>query len=303
MKLVTINDLLIRGNWNNNWSSSILDLGKQIVANSRNTLAMETRFTTTTLAEATAHTAVFMDIVKAYFAFHVMTRCGIPWLNITGTKEDWIQLGTTIGLLLTEIGLTEWNQELQNILEHFVNVFDGQINQAHWDQIYKYNGPQGSGEVASASGWIAKLFLYIGGSINPLINQPKLEKEKANSGTSRTNRTSQTINPKFTATPWLDEAYWRRNDPKEVSVSHQQTNKIQLSSFPSGVTSTPFKWIYYGETIQMNLIAGQVGVTVTAEGALRPEIGWVISEDKTTEANSQTPSKTIYDAMKSFIGL
>ena len=53
----------------------------------------------------------------------------------------------------------------------------------------------------------------------------------------------------------------------------------------------------------MNLIAGQVGVTVTAEGALRPEIGWVISEDKTTEANSQTPSKTIYDAMKSFIGL
>ena len=30
----------------------------------------------------------------------------------------------------------------------------------------------------------------------------------------------------------------------------------------------------------MNLIAGNIGVSITSSGALKPEIGWLIAEDK-----------------------
>lgn len=84
-KIVTQDDSLIKGDWNNNWSSSINDIGTQILKdmsgnNAQNVL--NTNFSTTTLVEKTAHIAVFMDIVKDYYEYIVVTMCGIPWIDI-----------------------------------------------------------------------------------------------------------------------------------------------------------------------------------------------------------------------------
>jgi hypothetical protein len=233
-ELITRNDFLVKGSWDNNWEVSILDLGNQISDN----MVMDyvkklinSKFSTTTIAESTAHIAVFMDIVKHYFDYRCITMCGIPWIEITGNKEDWVQLKKSINPLLIALKLQNWNNDLQMILDKFIDVFDGSPDSTFFSKIYNYYGPKGSGSHPEITGWITKLFLFIGnGKINPSINNDYV--------------------------------------------------KIDPSEFPRSLTKTNFKWDYLKTRISMNLIAGNIGVTLTASGALKPEIGWLIAEDK-----------------------
>lgn len=233
-ELETINNFLIKGDWNNNWELSISDLKDQIL----NNMSMDytkklinTNFSTTTLAESTAHNAVFMDIVKNYFEYKVSTFCGIPWIEITGNREDWVNLRESIRPLLIALKLEDWNKDLHEIITQFINVFDGLNDFNFWNQIYNYYGPEGSGSNKEISGWITKLFLYIKGNKNPAINKNNV--------------------------------------------------RIEPCDFNKGLTKTSFKWNYFGKNIPMNLIAGNIGVSLTSSGALKPEIGWIIAENKT----------------------
>lgn len=54
--------------------------------------ALNTRFTTTDTIARVAHAIVFMDVVKSYFEYRVCTLCGIPSIELTGTKADWAQM-------------------------------------------------------------------------------------------------------------------------------------------------------------------------------------------------------------------
>ena len=232
-QLETINNSLVRGDWNNNWESSIFDLKDQILASMSMDYTkklINSRFSTTTIAESTAHIAVFMDIVKYYFEYKMTTMCGIPWIEITGTREDWVNLRESIKPLLLALKLEDWNNDLQEILTQFINVFDGLKDFQFWNQIYNYYGPAGSGSNKTVSGWITKLFLYVQGHKNPAINKNNV--------------------------------------------------KIEPCDFNKGLTKTSFIWNYLGTQIPMNLIAGNIGVSITSSGALKPEIGWLIAEDK-----------------------
>lgn len=270
-QLISRDDSLIKGNWNNNWEASILDLGRQIKADMSGEQAkqvIDTTFTTTTLAEQTAHTAVFMDIVKAYYEYTGVTRCGIPWIEITGTREDWVLLQRTIEPLLLALKLTNWNVELQEIISHFVRAFDGDFDFDHWNRIYNYHGPQGSGGVSKVSGWIAKLFLYVKDDINPLIGKPDEDVPIF--------QVLQT-DPTLAHTPWLDESLWRSSTIMKPPTVKPAT-AIKLADFPCGTTKTEFTWICYDRSIKMDLIAGLVGITLTEKGSLKPEVGWLIAE-------------------------
>lgn len=272
--LVTRNDALVMGSWENNWEVSIADLGKQILQDMSGDAAkgvLSTGFTTTTLAEATAHTAAFMDIVKHYYDYTFVTMCGIPYIDILGEREDWVKLGKAIGPLLCDLGLSAWNKEVQEIMSHFVGAFDGKVDWEHWNRIYNHHGPDGSGDVAKVSGWIAKLFLYVKGGLNPLVGKGGQE-DIAVVPQRREPR------PEFASCPWKDEALW---GPK-ASVSplrHQKTSTtaIPLAHFPAGLSNTPFTWMYWGREYKMKLIAGVVGVSVSTSGHLKPEVGWIVA--------------------------
>jgi hypothetical protein len=169
-----------------------------------------------------------MDVVKHYFNYTIITFCGIPWIEITGTKEDWVHLKQSISPLLIALNLHDWNNDLQMILDKFVGAFEASPDSSFFSQIYNYYGPMGSGSHPEITGWITKLFLFVeNGEVNPSLNRSNV--------------------------------------------------KIDPSHFPRSLTKTPFKWKYYQSTIPMNLIAGNVGVTLTASGALKPEIGWLIA--------------------------
>jgi Domain of unknown function (DUF4419) len=290
-KALTTRDdsLRLTGKWDNDWEGAIIDIGRQIgddiSGSSKEDIRrlIKTKFSTTTSAGQAAHASVFMDVVKAYYEYEVMTCCGIPWIDITGSKDDWATMQRTIEPLLLALKLDAWNADIQTILSHFVRALDMDVDVEHWNKIFKFYGPEGSGGVASVSGWIAKLFLYVKGGMNPLVGAPT-ENVEAKPG----------ANPALAMTPWLDHAFWESAAHVHDETSYKPNkgtgkegkgkgavSTVDLADFPCGTTNTEFIWNYLGANIDMNLVAGLVGITITSEGALKPEVGWVIAQKQT----------------------
>ena len=76
---------------------------------------MEPDFTTTTGINKIVSQIMLMNSVQEYFAFSMVLGCGIPYVDMKGTREDWVKLGDKIKALrktLTpihnHIGLNDW---------------------------------------------------------------------------------------------------------------------------------------------------------------------------------------------------
>ena len=229
--------------------------------------ALETAFSTTTSVEATAHAAVFMDAVKHYFEYTFTTCCGIPWIDVAGTRDDWLALAAAVGPLLRDLGLGGWDAELQPILGGIADAFTPAGSAAgFWDGIYKHNSPRGSGTVATVDGWIAKLFLHVRGGLNPLLGAA------VEPAPPRTRPLAQ-----FAATPWLDPGLWAQaQSASQTAASKPKARGVELAAFPSGRTCTPFTWELFLAKVDMSLVAGTVGVCRTPAGALKPVVGWLV---------------------------
>jgi len=170
-KTLTVrDDTLRRGNPKNNWGSIACQITDQISAKLSGKSALQAlnmRFTTTDDTARVAHAIVFMDVVKSYFEYRVYTFCGIPSIELTGTKQDWSSLRAAL-TLLDELDLSPWRAKLDAILAHFEDAFDNRIEQAFWNDIFLEHGARGSGGVTTISGWIASLFLYVNEKLNPV---------------------------------------------------------------------------------------------------------------------------------------
>jgi hypothetical protein len=127
-------------------------------------------FTTTTVVEKVASEITIMESMKAYFEYIVMSiLCGIPEVTLLGTTEDWQKiLDKTKRLGRYE--LTWWIEELEPVLQEFVNASRGTINKEFWmnmfdEEYYSLGCRQGS----RINGWITKFFPYgSGGKRNNL---------------------------------------------------------------------------------------------------------------------------------------
>jgi hypothetical protein len=49
-------------------------------------------------------------------------------------------------------------------------------------------------------------------------------------------------------------------------------------AFPCGLSSVPFKWIYYGQEFPMQFLGGFVGFNQTQDLMIRPAIGWAVAD-------------------------
>ena len=216
--------------------------------------ALEASFSTTGPAQAAAHNMVFMNVVQAYFDYVVITECGIPHIDIGGCKADWQQMAATISPLLHDLGLSGWDAQLQAILAHFIQAFDGESpeERAFWQGMFKYNGAAGSGTQAEVTGWLNQLFPYI----RDRNGQPCIS-------------------------PAVDLASLNVQWVRKVTEAFQNPGppRIPLSHLPSSLLSTPFVWSYYGQHFKMLLQGGVVGITTTEAGALKPEVGWIVAHD------------------------
>ena len=249
--------------WSSRWERAVAQLGDLVLENFSNPdaqKAFSTKFSTTGSQEAAAHTMTFMDVVKDYFEYIVITRCGIPWIDISGCKEDWESLAAAIDPFLIQLGLGTWNMQLQNILSHFIKAFDPEAKQDRqfWSGILKYNGPHGSGGEATVTGWLAELFPYIQGGISPAVTISGSPAAQVPPGHHH-----------------LGFGCWDRAEAANAAARPL----IRLSAFPTGITSTPFIWDFLGTEYKMQLQAGIIGVSVNEAGSLKPEVGWLVAYD------------------------
>jgi len=237
------------------FANKCAQLAKSHVVNRKLSEAMSLKFSTTGPIEQTAFSMVLMDTLKAYFEYRCWTRCGIPYIKLGGTRSDWKTMTQHLSCL-DDFGLQSWREQLQGILFEFVAAFDGNINHDFWNGIYKWNGPQGSGEEAYITGWLTMLFPYLEtGERNPAVWQPA---NKAAAGCGSLGR--------------------RRG----LNVAGGgPLPRTDLADIRASLTATPVTHCIFGQEYKRMFVAGVLGVQQCSDSyALEPIVGWAVTEEK-----------------------
>ena len=140
---------------------------------------------------------------------------------------------------LAEYDLGWWTSLLLPVLDRIVETAEGSPNLTFWRSMYQQGGGSGGPFV---NGWVNVLFPYVlgrGGTVN-------------------------TRNSKMCT--------W---DEDRDFLLHG----LNPDSFGAGVSKVAFKWDYHGAILDMDFLAGFVGIDLDpATNALRPAIGWGVRD-------------------------
>jgi len=120
-------------------------------------------FSTTGAIERAAMEVGFLESMEQYFWIQGSWVCGIPWIGLEGTPNDWAKLSLAVGRihdLGLEWGLEWWTRALRKITIQFERASRGDVDPGFWKSIVSRGGEC---EPPSTGGWIADLFPYIWG--------------------------------------------------------------------------------------------------------------------------------------------
>ena len=109
---------------------------------------MTADFSTTTSIHKIVSQITIMTSVQEYFEYTLYSMCGIPAVEMKGTKEDWIRLGEkikelretlkpiaiAIGLGDTQYGASWWDN-LEEIAAKLLDTFNGYPDEDWWSRI------------------------------------------------------------------------------------------------------------------------------------------------------------------------
>jgi hypothetical protein len=306
-------DDFVKGSPENPWTEVVDDLCRMIRDHSGPECTLfEPSFTTTGPVERAVARMVFLDAMKSYFDYDVMTLCGIPAITLEGTADDWQMLADRVAQF-GSLGLEWWIEPLRGILRQFVGAAQGSVDRPFWQSFYRYLDESGGPII---TGWISTLFPYLKdedtGAVtqrNPwltvesqkvdcdddeedddddefdvieVINIEDFEEDfddddlddvVAPDRAERTDRTGR-------AAAWVAPIP-RRDRKEDYSEDRAEFERVgpRVSDLPSGLARVPFRWRYRKELVAMEFLGGFVGVSQESETlAVRPEIGWAVRE-------------------------
>ena len=128
------------GNYNNEDIDSLVsEFSKQVAENTKGTIASDlvANFSTTGPVERITSQITLLDAVKPYFEFiHLDCICGIPYIKLKGTPEDWQSMIERIHQF-DRFGLKWWTTKLEPILKEFVAAAMGHPEETFWRSIVK----------------------------------------------------------------------------------------------------------------------------------------------------------------------
>lgn len=223
---VEANDFVL-GRFENEWQRVFPQFSEQINQRIDPQIAslLNVTFTTSTPLSNAVVSLTVMNAVKAFFEYEVLTRCGIPEIDLKGTKEDWIQLkANALELIGRFDGLEFWQQELTPILDEFINAASNQINITFWSNFYKLDKKSGGPYI---SGWINAFYPYLQDQIGFFRNQ------YVRNGPTRRSYFGPTFNqlpPGFTQTSFIWNYFFKVYNMSFVAgflgVKHHHSNFI-----------------------------------------------------------------------------
>jgi hypothetical protein len=101
-----------------------------------------------------------MEAMKPYFEYVVFRGvCGIPEITLEGTPEDWQKVLNKANKL-RKYELDWWMDEIEPLLEEFINASKGDISKRFWRKMFKYHSQEKYGAPNIIDGWIVKFFPY-----------------------------------------------------------------------------------------------------------------------------------------------
>ncbi|CAF0892652.1 unnamed protein product [Brachionus calyciflorus] len=145
----------------NDWDGVIDEFTDKIELNLKKDtkLLFNSNFSTTNRVNSICSKVVLMAAMEKYFSYTLTTLCGIPEIKLMGIKDDWVLMYKKIHELNTTLpSLSIWLDQLNDIVEKFIDVYDEKIDYDFWEKIYKVNGGSGGPYI---SGWVLALFPYL----------------------------------------------------------------------------------------------------------------------------------------------
>jgi hypothetical protein len=242
----------------NPWPETFAAFSDQIAAcvgRARDLLVAD--FSTTGPIERAASEIVLMDAFQAYFEYMMLAGCGIPSITLLGTVDDWRSVRRRAAML-SEYGLEWWTDALLPVLDELVRTADGHVDAAFWRSFFRYQSGSGPSEL---TGWIHVLFPYIWESV----------------GEGRR---------------LVTNAYLARWEPalriaeRRKGLRFDEVQGPPLNAIPGSLASAPVRFVdVRDESVHpLRFVAGMFGVVQEAASrALRPEFGWAVVHDLSSE--------------------
>jgi hypothetical protein len=162
------------------WEEAFPQFTKQLKGHIGNELVelLTADFTTTSITEKIASEITIMKAMEDYFEFCIMFAvCGIPEITIEGMPDDWNKIIKKSNGL-RKYKLDWWIDNLQPILNEFLNASKKQINTDFWRNMFKFHTPDEYGAPDLIDGWITNFFPY-----DKQGNKTKIPIEKGEDGT------------------------------------------------------------------------------------------------------------------------
>ncbi len=162
VQLVVRNDAIDLNNPNSPWQDVFPEFTKQIGVFTGNELieALSCNFTTTSPTTKVAAEITIMEAMKNYFEFVAMRIvCGIPEITLEGEPADWKKIIDKANYL-RRYKLDWWIDEIEPLLQQFVNASQGNIDKAFWLNIFKFHTQKQYGAPDRIDGWMVKFFPY-----------------------------------------------------------------------------------------------------------------------------------------------
>lgn len=238
-------DAFVKGKATNPWDKVFPEFAEQIKVfiGKDNYDSIVNTFSTTTPVTKAAQEVALMDCVQSYFDLLFQTLCGIPFITLEGTRQDWQVLLDKTKALSKKFDLEWWTKELVPVLQEFVNVFDGTVNQEFWKNFVNVEESSGG---PYFTGHMTKLSAYK--TVHKWDHMSKGPSKQA--GYARIEE-------------WCSE--------QELSTG------LTTKDFSSGLSMVPFVWQYFEKFYPMNFSSGFVGIEIV-DGGYRPNISWAIAD-------------------------
>jgi Domain of unknown function (DUF4419) len=217
-------------------------------------------FTTSTQKDISGFEIAFMDTMANYFHYEFHTLCGIPEIKLLGKKEDYQKIQNSL-TAFKDLNLSWWINEVEIVITEFISAFDGVINLAFWNSIFKEDNESGGPFI---TGWITKFF--------PILKMELVEENgKILSTELDVLRIENTTKIKKSKLKILSAIVKNPCLKKEAG----DQSKLNLDNFNNGLNTVSFVWNYHFEELKMNFLSGFIGITEN-DSCLSTETNWII---------------------------
>jgi len=138
-------------------------------------------FSTSTKTHRIVSEITVMSSMQEFFEYCMRTFCGIPFVELGGSEEDWLKLKTKLLALkkmlqpiLKSIGLNPaWWRKVELISDKLVETYRGNGNKEWWSKILSHESHGfGSGSYTTYDGWFLKDLLNISKEVESFSSIP-----------------------------------------------------------------------------------------------------------------------------------